>query len=128
MCLLRLFSLCACLILSIVILICSCSLIISGDGIIRLREYLYSSRGQIPDLPMINKWLTKKSRPFNPAKDKVEECAICMMEFNKEDKSLIAELNCHEKHVFHLTCIKMWVQNNDICPMCRTPILSNQQK
>ena len=59
--------------------------------------------------------------------DQTAECAICLDEFAKNEDREIAELNCNNKHIFHLDCIKKWVETNDICPMCREPILKDDQ-
>ena len=46
-------------------------------------------------LPIISKFLSQKSRKYNPEIDKgIESCAICMVDFNPKDPQLIAELNC----------------------------------
>jgi hypothetical protein len=42
-----------------------------------------------------------------------------MVKFSVEDERPIAELNCSNKHIFHLECIKEWVKHQDNCPMCR---------
>ena len=46
-----------------------------------------------------------------------------MDDFAEDDGREIAELNCNNKHIFHLECIKEWSAKNDICPLCREPIL-----
>jgi len=45
-----------------------------------------------------------------------EECSICLEIFTNDEK--IIKLNCD--HIFHLDCIKLWIENNDTCPLCRT--------
>lgn len=80
-------------------------------------------------LPYISKFLSKKSRKYDPEKDKeVESCPICMVEFRMNDPELIAELNCSQKHIFHLNCIKEWVKKKDNCPMCRERIGGDTSK
>jgi hypothetical protein len=78
----------------------------------------------IGQLPMVSTFLQNRSRQYDPTKDAgAPECSICMNEFSSEDPKPIAELNCHNQHIFHLECIKIWCANNNICPLCRTPIL-----
>lgn len=45
-----------------------------------------------------------------------------MEEFINKGKQIVT-LNCNKNHTFHVECMKTWVQKNDICPMCRQPIL-----
>ena len=68
-------------------------------------------------------FINKHSRAYNALKDAgKEECIICLLEFSEDDTSQkIAELSC--KHIYHEGCIKEWIKNNDICPICRRPIL-----
>ncbi|CAI9771259.1 unnamed protein product [Fraxinus pennsylvanica] len=47
------------------------------------------------------------------------ECAVCLNEF-QEDEKLRGIPNCG--HVFHVDCIDVWLQNNANCPLCRTSI------
>ncbi|KAF5752381.1 RING/U-box superfamily protein [Tripterygium wilfordii] len=49
------------------------------------------------------------------------ECAVCLNEFQDNEKLRIIP-NC--KHVFHIDCIDVWLQNNANCPLCRTSIPS----
>ena len=56
-------------------------------------------------------------------------CAICLQEFEKDDK--ISQLECHYKHIFHTKCIDNWIKKlHNSCPVCRVPILvkNNQDK
>ena len=60
-------------------------------------------------LPLVNNLLDSKSRTYDAKKDSATtECAICLDEFNEKDTREIAELNCSNKHIFHLQCIKEW--------------------
>lgn len=47
------------------------------------------------------------------------ECAVCLNEFQEEEKLRIIP-NC--SHIFHIDCIDVWLQNNANCPLCRTSI------
>ncbi|XWS08801.1 hypothetical protein CRYUN_Cryun40dG0031800 [Craigia yunnanensis] len=49
------------------------------------------------------------------------ECAVCLNEFQEDEKLRIIP-NC--SHVFHIDCIDVWLQNNANCPLCRTSISS----
>ncbi len=45
-------------------------------------------------------------------------CSICL-ENLKDDKCVI--LSC--EHIYHKVCIKMWLKNNENCPICRINII-----
>lgn len=47
------------------------------------------------------------------------ECAVCLGEFEENEKLRIIP-NCG--HVFHIDCIDVWLQNNPNCPLCRNSI------
>ncbi|OMO95468.1 Zinc finger, RING-type [Corchorus olitorius] len=49
------------------------------------------------------------------------ECAVCLNEFQEDEKLRIIP-NC--SHVFHIDCIDVWLQNNANCPLCRTSVSS----
>lgn len=50
---------------------------------------------------------------------KSRECAVCLNEFQEEEKLRVIP-NC--AHVFHIDCIDIWLQNNANCPLCRISI------
>ncbi|TNV72966.1 hypothetical protein FGO68_gene2974 [Halteria grandinella] len=53
------------------------------------------------------------------------DCPICLMTFEKEDQ--VVQLQCHNLHVFHQSCIKDSVEHGKpICPLCRVAIGSEQ--
>ena len=45
-------------------------------------------------------------------------CTICFAPLQEGDR--IASLDC--KHIFHVDCIKGWVQRKNTCPLCATQI------
>ncbi|KAJ0691825.1 putative transcription factor C2H2 family [Helianthus annuus] len=55
----------------------------------------------------------------------VEDCAVCLSEFEDSDKCLVLP-NC--KHCFHSACIHMWFSNHSTCPLCRSPVIDQQPK
>ena len=61
------------------------------------------------------------SRKFDPKKDKdIEACSICLVEFSEKDTKPKAELNCSNKHIFHVECIDKWLDSgHNNCPNCR---------
>lgn len=48
-----------------------------------------------------------------------ESCVICMKEF-KEGETCLALTTCN--HFFHPDCIRQWLINNPICPLCRLSV------
>ncbi|OAY28079.1 RING-H2 finger protein ATL16 [Manihot esculenta] len=58
-----------------------------------------------------------KSRDFGERS--LCECAVCLNEFQEDEKLRIIP-NC--RHVFHIDCIDVWLQNNANCPLCRNSI------
>lgn len=69
----------------------------------------------------------KKSKPFNQKVGiEIDVCAICIDEFSEEDGRLIAELNCDQRHIFHVECLIEWVKKSEHCPLCRQQISRNE--
>ncbi|KAJ9185193.1 hypothetical protein P3X46_004851 [Hevea brasiliensis] len=53
-----------------------------------------------------------------------EICSVCLCEFNEGEQ--IRELpEC--LHMFHVSCIDMWLNSHSNCPICRTITVSTQQ-
>ena len=49
-----------------------------------------------------------------------QECAICQEDF--EDASIVCQLPCHIKHIFHAKCVKAWILRQNSCPLCKEKI------
>ena len=47
-----------------------------------------------------------------------ETCSICMEKYIKNDS--VIQLECD--HMFHKSCLKIWLQNHNTCPVCRYDI------
>ncbi|MCO5573126.1 hypothetical protein L7F22_026891 [Adiantum nelumboides] len=55
--------------------------------------------------------------PVISLKEGVLECAVCLSEFQENDKGrLLPKCN----HSFHTECIDMWFLSHTTCPLCRT--------
>jgi hypothetical protein len=50
------------------------------------------------------------------------ECSVCLTEF-QEDESLRLLPKC--SHAFHTPCIDTWLRTHKNCPLCRSPIVSD---
>ena len=48
-----------------------------------------------------------------------DECTICLLQYTEESKKT-TECN----HIFHNECIKIWLQTNISCPLCRTVLIA----
>ena len=48
---------------------------------------------------------------------KIDTCIICYCEFNKKDE--IYQLKCNDKHCFHTSCLNIWFEKKNTCPICR---------
>lgn len=64
--------------------------------------------------------ISQFKKPENQS-EKLElcECAVCLNEFQEEERLRIIP-NC--THMFHIDCIDVWLQRNSNCPICRTSI------
>ena len=89
----------------------------------------FAPRKQIERLPLpkkMKKFLRSRSRKYDVKKEgdkHAESCIICMDNFDTKGKERpVAELNCSNKHIFHLDCLEKWTEFNQVCPICRETI------
>ena len=52
---------------------------------------------------------------FGNIKTKYSTCNLCLSDYEQEEE--VNELTCN--HVFHSTCLSLWLVENKICPYCR---------
>ena len=78
-------------------------------------EYSYDESGK-EKINLINSFPVSL---YNPLKDKVDTCSICLCLFRKGN--LLKTLNC--KHKFHKSCLDLWLEKNFICPICRNSLI-----
>ncbi|KAJ6807844.1 putative E3 ubiquitin-protein ligase HIP1 isoform X1 [Iris pallida] len=53
----------------------------------------------------------------------VEPCCVCQEEYMEGEE--MARLDCG--HDFHTTCIKQWLMQKNLCPICKTPGLDTEK-
>lgn len=58
-----------------------------------------------------------------PTADTTTSCLICLNSYDGEEV-LIGD-TCY--HMFHKSCLLEWLEKKDICPCCRTPLLTSAQ-
>ena len=69
---------------------------------------------------IISKLPEFKYKYVNKHMDKIEKtCTICLNDFNPMER--VKMFSCGE-HLFHKDCIMKWLEKNDYCPLCKTPI------
>ena len=87
--------------------------------------------GQIGDhIPVVNSFLRSRAHVATEndvTKADNNECVICYEEFKVLDGKEIVELDCNNKHVFHLECMEKWVETNNTCPMCREAVVKEEK-
>ena len=49
-------------------------------------------------------------------------CCVCIVDFKIGGKGMF--LPCG--HMFHPDCIKPWLKDNDVCPVCRKELPTNR--
>ncbi|KAL2892594.1 E3 ubiquitin-protein ligase ATL4 [Bienertia sinuspersici] len=47
------------------------------------------------------------------------DCAVCLSKFEQRDLLRLLPICCH---VFHADCIDTWLNSNQSCPLCRSPV------
>ena len=73
------------------------------------------------DDDIIQTYPISKIHDINKLAEDKKRCSICLENFKNGDDSII--LPCI--HIFHSECIKKWMKNNGICPICKLKINSN---
>ncbi|KAL2486767.1 RING-H2 finger protein ATL16 [Abeliophyllum distichum] len=119
----------AVLLLSYYIFVTNCCLNLHHIDI--LTHFSVSRRRHVEDLSMIyqpdveSRGLDEaaiRSIPLLQYKEgerSYSDCAVCLVEFQEEEKLRIIP-SCG--HVFHIDCLDIWLQKNANCPLCRTSI------
>mgnify|MGYP001361695500 CR=1 FL=1 len=58
-----------------------------------------------------------------------ETCTICLNNVNMlpntnniPEENNVVELKCFKTHLFHYDCLKEWLMESDLCPICNTKI------
>ncbi|KAJ0051496.1 hypothetical protein Pint_00041 [Pistacia integerrima] len=51
------------------------------------------------------------------------DCAVCLSKFEPQDQLRLLPLCCH---AFHALCIDTWLESNQTCPLCRSPINASE--
>lgn len=62
--------------------------------------------------PEFKLWAGEEEKKKNDA-----TCVICAKNFLDEPERHIAELDCSNKHIFHVDCLTEWVEDHDECPI-----------
>ncbi|XP_021756443.1 E3 ubiquitin-protein ligase ATL4-like [Chenopodium quinoa] len=73
---------------------------------------------------------TRRVSPTNPLLDALPlftfdalkstgDCAVCLSKFEEKDLLRLLPICCH---VFHADCIDTWLNSNQSCPLCRSPV------
>ena len=85
------------------------------------------SGGDMPPEPLEMELKTKKYHAppieeldpdMDPEEDPSTCCTICFVPLEEGDR--IGALTCD--HVYHVDCLKVWVQRKNSCPLCATPL------
>ena len=69
---------------------------------------------------LVKKKVCIKKKFIKKSPQVIENCSICTKPLNPI-LSKIKTLSCHEKHVFHFSCIRRWeiISKKKFCPYCR---------
>ncbi|GLT60433.1 hypothetical protein SLA2020_332000 [Shorea laevis] len=78
------------------------------------------SKETILELMKQQKYVSTATRPSQ----EVEPCCICQEEFVEGDD--LGVLDCG--HEFHTNCIKQWLMQKNLCPICKTTALLKQER
>eukprot|EP01024_Parvocaulis_polyphysoides_P018837 TRINITY_DN18399_c0_g1_i3.p1 TRINITY_DN18399_c0_g1~~TRINITY_DN18399_c0_g1_i3.p1 ORF type:complete len:231 (-),score=36.90 TRINITY_DN18399_c0_g1_i3:176-868(-) len=69
--------------------------------------------------------INSKNNNNNSQNEKsVEECTVCRMEY--ESRQEIIKLSCG--HYYHSQCIRRWLENNKVCPVCQKEVCVSQKR
>jgi len=60
----------------------------------------------------------------NSDSEEAECCAICLVPYEPRCEVMTATKNVSCRHMFHSKCLMEWLQDNELCPYCRTPMMA----
>ena len=78
----------------------------------------YNIMTELKNLGLINDEMTEEEKE-KIKQEKIDRCNICLYELEKGKY-----LNCG--HAFHLKCIRSWVSQNAMCPLCKSKIKTDE--
>ena len=78
----------------------------------------YNIMTELKNLGLINDGMTEEEKE-KIKQEKIDRCNICLYELEKGKY-----LNCG--HAFHLKCIRSWVSQNAMCPLCKSKIKTDE--
>jgi hypothetical protein len=74
----------------------------------------------IPPIPLRQYTMPKNYHDFyTPCDIPINDdniCSICLENYKNEDCCVMPN-NC--KHIFHENCLKIWIDQNEVCPLCK---------
>lgn len=79
---------------------------------------------EIPDIGLNKREINKLTVLTFGGNLLYDECAICLNEFQAEQQ--LFQLRC--SHLFHMACLKPWLESNHCCPLCRQDLRIFEQK
>ncbi|CAD2083693.1 RING zinc finger protein, putative [Plasmodium vinckei brucechwatti] len=87
------------------------------DDIYNQDDHTKSTNEDVP--PDNNENISKIDKQSNENEDM---CSICMMDYMGNDNIMI--MPCDKRHFFHSNCLSKWLNKSQVCPICRTNIVS----
>ncbi len=92
----------------------------SGDHFESLLDHLFRNsqhRGTPPTKQSIIERLPVERITSKHISDSVE-CSVCKEAFTEGEPDVV-RLPCNALHLFHMPCIKPWLEQHNTCPVCR---------
>ena len=56
--------------------------------------------------------------------EEAQSCGICLTPYEPRCQVTTATKSASCNHMFHSKCLMEWLQDNELCPYCRTPMMS----
>lgn len=56
--------------------------------------------------------------------EEAQSCGICLTPYEPRCQVTTATKSASCNHMFHSKCLMEWLQNNELCPYCRTPMMA----
>ncbi|KAF5185573.1 E3 ubiquitin-protein ligase mbr2-like, partial [Thalictrum thalictroides] len=89
----------------------------SYEELLALEEHIGNETSGLSEETIMNN--LHRVRYLSPRSAEVEPCCICQEEIVQQEE--IGMLDCG--HDFHTGCIKRWLMEKNVCPICKTTAL-----